>query len=232
MRTGGVARIHTQGGVRRPRGATRERILDVALDLFTEQGYDKTSLREIAEALGFTKAALYYHFERKEDILLALHLRMHELGRGALDGFTQLDSADSTTAAWSRLLDEFLDRIVENRKLFLFHVRNQQALSQLPHGEHNDAAHEDMEEKMRAVLGNPAIPVATRVRMACSLGAVMGVLMGAGEAFNEVSTDELVAEIRSAVRGLLGGGFDAGATPQTPRASRPAESVSARAVNS
>src|SRR5580698_6428699 len=65
----------------RPRGSTRERILDIALTLFNARGYDKTSLREIAEQLGTTKAALYYHFERKEDILLALHLRLHELGR-------------------------------------------------------------------------------------------------------------------------------------------------------
>src|ERR1700677_4503337 len=68
----------------RPRGSTRERILDVALDLFNDQGYDKTSLREIAERLGFTKAALYYHFERKEDILLQLHLRLHALGEAAI----------------------------------------------------------------------------------------------------------------------------------------------------
>ena len=65
-------------------GDTRERILDVALDLFIEQGYDKTSLREIAEPLGVTKAALYYHFAAKEDILLALHLRLHELARPVL----------------------------------------------------------------------------------------------------------------------------------------------------
>ena len=41
---------------------TRERILDIALELFTERGYDKTSLRQIAEQLGFSKAAIYYHF--------------------------------------------------------------------------------------------------------------------------------------------------------------------------
>ena len=63
----------------------RERILDVSLELFNEQGYDKTSLREIAERLDVTKAALYYHFERKEDILLELHLRLHALGWKALD---------------------------------------------------------------------------------------------------------------------------------------------------
>ena len=50
----------------------REQILDVALELFTEQCYDKTSLREIAERLGVTKAALYYHFSSKDQILRAL----------------------------------------------------------------------------------------------------------------------------------------------------------------
>ena len=50
-------------------GNTRERIQQVALELFAEQGYDKTSLREIAERLEVTKAALYYHFKTKEEIL-------------------------------------------------------------------------------------------------------------------------------------------------------------------
>ncbi|GAA0928095.1 helix-turn-helix domain-containing protein [Streptomyces thermoalcalitolerans] len=54
------------------RGNTRQRILDVALELFAEQGYEKTSLREIAERLGVTKAALYYHFKTKEEILVSL----------------------------------------------------------------------------------------------------------------------------------------------------------------
>ncbi len=52
-----------------PRGGTRERIQAIALELFAEQGYEKTSLREIAERLGLTKAALYYHFKSKEDIV-------------------------------------------------------------------------------------------------------------------------------------------------------------------
>ena len=77
---------------KRQRGVTRDRILDVALELFNEHGYDKTSLREIAEQLGVTKAALYYHFEKKEDILLELHLRLHELGRSALDRLDTLDN--------------------------------------------------------------------------------------------------------------------------------------------
>ncbi|MEV5611609.1 helix-turn-helix domain-containing protein [Streptomyces sp. NPDC052225] len=54
------------------RGNTRQRIQDVALELIAEQGYEKTSLREIAERLDVTKAALYYHFKTKEDIVVSL----------------------------------------------------------------------------------------------------------------------------------------------------------------
>ncbi|MGC4894171.1 TetR/AcrR family transcriptional regulator [Micromonospora sp. DT31] len=53
-------------------GGTRKRIQAVALELFTEQGYEKTSLREIAERLGVTKAALYYHFKSKDEIISSL----------------------------------------------------------------------------------------------------------------------------------------------------------------
>ncbi len=60
------------------RSDTRERIQKTALDLFVSRGYEKTSLREIAEELGVTKAALYYHFKTKEDILTAIS---EDLGR-------------------------------------------------------------------------------------------------------------------------------------------------------
>jgi AcrR family transcriptional regulator len=50
----------------------RERILGEALGLFLTHGYAGASLREIATALGTTKAAVYYHFPAKQDILTAL----------------------------------------------------------------------------------------------------------------------------------------------------------------
>src|SRR5262252_3741554 len=59
--------MHDAGSA--PRRDTRARVQKVALELFAEQGYEKTSLREIAERLGVTKAALYYHFKSKEDIV-------------------------------------------------------------------------------------------------------------------------------------------------------------------
>jgi AcrR family transcriptional regulator len=49
-----------------------QRVLDAALDLFSEHGFEGTSLQDIADRLGVTKAAVYYHFHTKDEILLAL----------------------------------------------------------------------------------------------------------------------------------------------------------------
>ncbi|MCC5949921.1 MAG: TetR/AcrR family transcriptional regulator [Nitriliruptoraceae bacterium] len=57
---------------------TRHRILEVAGELFTAQGIAATPLREIAERLDFTKAALYYHFPSKDDLLVALITPLHD----------------------------------------------------------------------------------------------------------------------------------------------------------
>ncbi|MGW4464928.1 TetR/AcrR family transcriptional regulator [Micromonospora sp. NBC_01796] len=71
---GGRNRIRTGADSPSPgdAGQVRAHIQRIALGLFIEKGYDKTSLREIAEQLGVTKAALYYHFPTKEDIVSSL----------------------------------------------------------------------------------------------------------------------------------------------------------------
>jgi AcrR family transcriptional regulator len=51
---------------------TQQRILEAARELFAERGYAGTSIRDIAERLAMTKAALYYHFRGKQDVLAAL----------------------------------------------------------------------------------------------------------------------------------------------------------------
>jgi len=51
---------------------TRAYLLEAAAALFTRQGYEGTSVEQIAEEAGYTKGALYTHFESKEDLFAAL----------------------------------------------------------------------------------------------------------------------------------------------------------------
>jgi AcrR family transcriptional regulator len=195
-------------------GSTRERILDIALELFADQGYDKTSLRDIAERLGTTKAALYYHFERKEDILMELHLRLHALGREALEQLEQLEDGQARADAWPGLVDRFIDQVLENRDLVLLHQRNHNALQELTNNERHQAENDDIEQQFRRVLESPAIPLAQRVRMACSLGAVVGPLVGGEGLFGDASIEEIAELVRDAVGDLLGSKHLAGLAHQ------------------
>jgi len=188
----------------KPPGSTKERILDVALRLFNERGYDKTSLREIAGELGITKAALYYYFETKRQILLELHLRLHALGEGILEEVGRLDSEREALAAWPRLVDELIDEVLANRELFILHQRNQNAFREIVDDPRHRAANEDVEERFRRVLQNPAIPLADRVRMACAMGGVLTALMGANALFgDDVPADEVARHVRAAVHDLV-----------------------------
>ena len=181
---------------------TRDRILDVALDLFTDQGFDGTSLREIAERLNVTKAALYYHFSSKDEILLALHMRLHEFGREALLKMEKQEPV--TLAQWGELLDEVVDAMLAQRRLFLMHERNQAALEKLHRAEH-DAEHEDLQNQFRRVLADTRISLEDRVRMAASFGVLFSGLFLSGEAF-AATTDEVLGRLlRRILHDVLGG---------------------------
>ena len=64
----------------KPRSETRQRIQDVARQLFASQGVQRTSLQDIADKLGITKPALYYHFTSREDLVRSILVPMIEEG--------------------------------------------------------------------------------------------------------------------------------------------------------
>ena len=184
-----------------PKSDTRQRILDVALDLFTEQGYDGTSLREIAEQLGVTKAALYYHFESKEDILMALHMRIHDFGREAL---MLIGEGPVTLELWGQLLDQIVGEMLAQRKLFLMHERNQAVMEKL-HREDHDAEHEDIQNQFRQVLADTRVPVRDRVRMAAAFGVVFSSIFLGDDSFDSAPKDELEGMLRDILHDVLAG---------------------------
>jgi AcrR family transcriptional regulator len=187
---------------------TRERILEVALQLFTGQGYDKTSLRDIAEQLGITKAALYYYFARKEDILIELHLQLHTVGTQLLDEVEAVPDGRERVLAWSRLIDRMIDFMVENRELILLHHRNQAAFEAIHASERNVQENQEIEARTKAIVSSPAISARDRVRMAAMEGVITEVLVQSAAAFDDISADQLALYIRECVA-------DLGATPVT-----------------
>jgi AcrR family transcriptional regulator len=91
---------------------TRRQILQTAQRLFTERGYDATSLQMIADEMGLTKAAVYYHFRAKSDIL-------HEAMRPGIQRLgALLDEAAAMRGRRARiehLVNGFVDFLIQNR---------------------------------------------------------------------------------------------------------------------
>ena len=63
---------YSEGAVVMDRGNTKREILEASLNLFSVQGFEATSISQIASAVGIRKASLYSHFENKQAILDAL----------------------------------------------------------------------------------------------------------------------------------------------------------------
>lgn len=92
---------------------TRARILDVALGLIADRGFAATSTREIAERLGVTKAALYYHFRTKDDLLAAIvGPAMSEL-----DALIEQAGADASSDARDGLVCGYVDLVARHADL-------------------------------------------------------------------------------------------------------------------
>jgi|GEM_PF-1105855 AcrR family transcriptional regulator len=178
---------------------TRERILEAALDLFLDQGFDKTSLREIAERVGVTKAALYYHFESKDDLLFALHLPVHQLMHSAMDRLGDPAAAGS----WLTFLDWLIDQLAAHSRHLLLYQRNAAAFGEIHRRDHGGPDVEP-EQLFVRMLGDPALSLDQRVRMAGSLAVVVS---GAALAMQPGATApdpaQLAAVLRVAVRDLL-----------------------------
>ena len=182
---------------------TRQRILDIALDLFISQGYDATSIRQIAERLGFSKASIYYHFASKQDILMALHYKLHEVGREALSAVQMPASSPET---WMALLDQLINEILEYHDLFILQERNRAAISHLHHERHV-SEHDLLEDWFHTALSDQEIDLRDRVRMACAFKAVMGLLDLVGDVFATVPSQVLADLLREAAKDLMGSSF-------------------------
>ena len=153
----------------KPRTDTRARVQQVALELFAERGYEKTSLREIAERLGVTKAALYYHFKSKEDIVHSF----------TDDYFTEFDAL----VAWAKdqprseptrreVLDRYVGIVLAGHEVFRFLEQNRASVETMHGGKDRFAHFRDRLDDLVDVLVGSGAPLRDRVRASTAVIAV------------------------------------------------------------
>ncbi|MFI5888994.1 TetR/AcrR family transcriptional regulator [Actinoplanes sp. NPDC051513] len=153
-------------GVDHRRTDTRGRILSVGLRLFATQGYANTSLREIADELGVTKAALYFHFKTKEEILNGILL-------GHLDAINTMIEEAAPHVSTLAGREELLRRIAEyqaGRSVYLVRLirENFTEISNLPFG----AEIKRSQRRLFEALAGPDATLVDRIRARTAFVAV------------------------------------------------------------
>ncbi len=141
----------------------------MALELFAEQGYEKTSLREIAERLGLTKAALYYHFKSKEDIV-------HSFTDDYFAEFDALvawakDQPPRSEATRREVLDRYVGIVLAGHEVFRFLEQNRASVETM-HAKDRFAHFRDRLDDLVDVLVGSDAPLRDRVRASTAVLAV------------------------------------------------------------
>ncbi len=128
----------------------RQEILVTAKGLFIQQGYHGLAMRQIAEALGVTKAALYYHFKDKEELFLAiLNFYLDEM-EAMLD---EIDSLPVTSKEKiRRVVEGILSQPAEQRSTIRLASQEMAQLSQPVRQAFNLVYHAKFIDRIQAIL--------------------------------------------------------------------------------
>ena len=152
---------------------TRQRILAIAADLFSRQGYTGTTIADIARELGTTTAALYYHFPSKADILGGLLAE-------PLVAYTRIiESLDSNQPEPEELLGAFIDLAVDSRAMAGLIDRDPAVLAMID--ERLPRTSRQTTGQVIAVLAGPGADRSAVIRANAALAVIKGATMAALE---------------------------------------------------
>jgi AcrR family transcriptional regulator len=194
--------------VRESTGGTRERIKAVALELFTEQGYEKTSLREIAERLNVTKAALYYHFKSKDEIVTSVvEDRLERMDGLIAWAESQPASLDTRRAVIGRYADDMFAG--DEPSVMRFFEQNQTVLKSLAAGQQMRGRMLRLAEMLCRGDDSPA----AQLRAVLSIFAVHGSWFAIRTpGITDAERKRLALEMADELLAPIGAGRDAAAT--------------------
>jgi AcrR family transcriptional regulator len=177
---------------------TRARLLDTALKLFSEHGVEGTSLQMIADKLGVTKAAVYYHFKTKDEITEAVAgPTLQELDQV----IEEARAKRSRGAQIDHALAGFVELIVR-RRLLLSLCNSDPGIQRLVNRTFEAPKGEDLRMRMRKVLvgESPSLADAITVHVVFTGLAMVG---GAPD-YAGIDDDTLRQHLLDTGRRLLG----------------------------
>jgi AcrR family transcriptional regulator len=177
---------------------TRDAIRGVAVELFSRHGYEKTSLREIAEQLGMTKAALYYHYPSKQALLMALIEPLIENWKAVSDRTVGLPLTEANVA---QILGDCLDVLLGHRAIAGMFSRDAPAMFEAIGPFYQDLM--DLTQRLHTWLAGPHPSTADRIR-AVAATEVLGSALGWSPTIAEVPDHELRAVLLDAAITVLG----------------------------
>jgi len=148
---------------------TRSRLRQLALKLFAEQGYEKTSLREIAEQLGVTKAALYYYFKSKEDIVRSL-VEDYVADMDALIAWARAQQRTPDTRA--EIIRRYMHIMENSTEVFRMLHQNQAAVSGLSNAKERGELFKERMDALVDLLTEPGASLGEQIRAASCLMSI------------------------------------------------------------
>jgi AcrR family transcriptional regulator len=147
------------------RTGTRARILNAALDVFSEYGFEGSSLQQIADRLGLTKAALYYYFRSKDELLGALV----EPVIAELDEILDAHAGErDSPARRRRFMQDYLDYLLRQRRLIAYISRD---LATLAHPAIS-SGNQERRARVQAMVAGDDLDFNDEVRIAMAFGGV------------------------------------------------------------
>ena len=177
---------------RTPASHTRERIQSAALELFAAQGLQQTSMRQIADRLGLTKPALYYHFASREELVRSL---VQPLVDDVEELLTRVEAAEA--GAPRAVLEAFFDITYRHRAINQLAVRELSALAYLDLGTRVVG----WRHRLTTLLVGADADLAARTRAVVAAGGLADCIV----MFPEVSLDDLrTPAIDAACAALVG----------------------------
>jgi AcrR family transcriptional regulator len=180
-------------------GDTRETIRAVALELFSDKGFEQTSLREIAERVGLTKASLYYHYSSKQALLLAVVEPVLTGWRLIADDTARLEHTPDTVR---QVVDRALDVFLRNRSVAGIFQRDAAGVAVVLGTLWDDMI--DLGRRLVEWLAGPSPTTADRLRAVAAmevLGAVLSSTTYQGA--EEFAEDEMRAVLSQAAMDVL-----------------------------